>query len=44
MVPKESIMLKGVHDVKVEVFECASDQPSTVLEDLHLGEVKRLKP
>ena len=44
MVPKESIMLEGAHDVKVKVVECASDQPSTVLEDLHLGEVKRLKP
>ena len=43
MVPKESIMLKGAHDVKVEVFECASDQPSTILEDLHLGEVEEVK-
>ena len=43
MVPKESIMLEGAHDVKVEVIECASDQPSTVLEDLHLGEVKKVK-
>ena len=43
MVPKETIMLKGAHDVKVEVFECASDQPSTVLEDLHLGEVEEVK-
>ena len=44
MVPKEIIMLEGAHDVKVKVVECASDQPSTILEDLHLGEVKRLKP
>ena len=43
MVPKESIILKGVHDVKVEVIEHISDQPSTVLEDLHLGEVKEVK-
>ena len=43
MVPKESIILKGVHDVKVEVIEHASDQLSTVLEDLHLGEVKEVK-
>ena len=43
MVPKESIMLEGAHDVKVEVVECASDQPSTVFEDLHLGEVKEVK-
>ena len=43
MVPKESIMLEGAHDVKVEVVECASDQPSTVLEDLHLGEVEGVK-
>ena len=43
MVPKESIMLEGAHDVKAEVIECASDQPSTVLEDLHLGEVEEVK-
>ena len=43
MVPKESIMLEGAHDVKVEVVECASDQPSTVLEDLYLGEVEEVK-
>ena len=43
MVPKESIMLEGAHDVKVEVVECASDQPSTILEDLHLGEVVEVK-
>ena len=43
MVPKESIMLEGAHDVKVEVVECASNQPSTVLEDLHLGEAEEVK-
>ena len=43
MVPKESIMLEGAHDVKVEVIERASNQPSTVLEELHLGEVKEVK-
>ena len=43
MVPKESIMLEGAHDVKVEIVECASDQPFTVLEDLHLGEVEKVK-
>ena len=43
MVPKESIMLVGAHDVKVEVVECASNQPSTVLEDLHLGEIEKVK-
>ena len=43
MVPKESIMLEGAHDVKVEVVECASNQPSTILEDLHLGEVEGVK-
>ena len=43
MVPKESIMLEGAHDVKVEVVECASNQPSTILEDLHLGEVEEVK-
>ena len=35
--------LEGAHDVKVEVVECASDQPSMVLEDLHLGEVEEVK-
>ena len=29
--------------MKVEVVERASDQPSTVLEDLHLGEVEEVK-
>ena len=43
MVPKENIMLEGAHDVKVEVVERASDQPSTVLEDLHLGEVEEVE-
>ena len=43
MVSKESIMLKSANDVKVEVVERASDQPSTVLEDLHLGEVEEVK-
>ena len=43
IVHKESIMLEGAHDVKVEVIERAFDQPSTVLEDLHLGEVKEVK-
>ena len=43
MVPKESIMLEGAHDVKVEVVECASAQSSTVLENLHLGEVEEVK-
>ncbi|KAF3942881.1 hypothetical protein CMV_030504 [Castanea mollissima] len=35
--------LEGTHDVKVKVVERASDRPSTVLEDLHLGEVKEVK-
>ena len=35
--------LEGAHDMKVEVVEHASDQPSTVLKDLHLGEVKEVK-
>ena len=43
MVPKDSIMLEGAHDMKVEVVERASNQPSTVLEDLHLGEVEEVK-
>ena len=29
--------------MKVKVVECASNQPSTVLEDLHLGEVEEVK-
>ena len=29
--------------VRLEVVECASNQPSTVLEDLRLGEVKEVK-
>uniref|UniRef100_A0A7N2MKS8 Uncharacterized protein n=1 Tax=Quercus lobata TaxID=97700 RepID=A0A7N2MKS8_QUELO len=36
-------MLEGAHDVKVEVVERASDQPSIVFEDLHLGEVEEVK-
>uniref|UniRef100_A0A7N2M4S7 Uncharacterized protein n=1 Tax=Quercus lobata TaxID=97700 RepID=A0A7N2M4S7_QUELO len=36
---KQCSKLEGAHDVKVEVVECASDQPSMVLKDLHLGEV-----
>ena len=43
MVPKESIMLEGAYDVIVEIVECASDQPSRVFEDLHLGEVEEVK-
>ena len=35
--------LEGAHDVKVGVVECASNQHSTVLEDLHLGEVEEVK-
>ena len=35
--------LEGAHDVKVEVVERASNQPSTVLEDLHLDEVEEVK-
>ena len=29
--------------MKVEVVDCASNQPSTFLEDLHLGEVEEVK-
>ena len=36
-------MLEGAHDAKVEIVECAFDQPSTVLEDLYLGEVEEVK-
>ena len=31
--------LEGAHDVKVEVVECASNQPSIVLKDLDLKQV-----
>ena len=40
---KQCSKLEGAHDVKVEVVECASHQPSMVLEDLHLGEVEEVK-
>ena len=40
---KQCSKLEGAHDVKVEVVECAFDQPSMVLEDLHLGEVEEVK-
>ena len=45
MAPTQNLpsKLEGAHDVKVEVVEHASDQPSTVLEDLHLGEIKEVK-
>ena len=43
MVSQESIMLECAHDVKVEFVDCASDQPSIVLEDLHLGEVEEVE-
>ena len=35
--------LKVARDVKVEVVECTSNQPSIVLKDLHLGEVEKVK-
>ena len=40
---KQCSKLKGALDVKVEVVECASDQPFMVLEELHLDEVKEVK-
>ena len=40
---KQYFKLEGAHDVKVEVVECASNQPSIVLKDLHLGEVEEFK-
>ena len=45
MAPTQNLpsKLEGAHDMKVEVVEHASDQPSTVLKDLHLGEVKEVK-
>ena len=35
--------LEGAHDMKVEVVKCASNQPSIVLKDLHLGKVDEVK-
>ena len=35
--------LEGAHDVKVEGVDGASNQPSIVLKDLHLGEVEEVK-
>ncbi|XP_050290638.1 sister chromatid cohesion protein PDS5 homolog D-like [Quercus robur] len=35
--------LESAHDVNVEVVKRASDQPSTILEDLHLGKVEEVK-
>ena len=35
--------LEGAHDLKIEVVECDSDQPSIVLEDLRLSEVEEVK-
>ena len=40
---KLSSKLEGAHDVKVDVVERSFDQPSTILEDLHLGEVEEVK-
>ena len=34
--------LEGAHDVKVEGVDGASNQPSIVLKDLHLGEVEEV--
>ena len=44
MAPTQKLPSKpeGAHDVKVEVVECASNQPSIVLKDLHLGEVEEV--
>ena len=45
MAPTQKLPSKllGAHDVKVEVVECASNQPSIVLKDLYLGEVEEVK-
>ena len=40
---KLSSKLEGAHDLKIEVVECTSDQPSIVLEDLRHGEVEEVK-
>jgi hypothetical protein len=41
-VPQESELLKGAHYVKFSFDECATDQPSRVLEDMKLDEVDKI--
>ena len=42
MVPKESIMLEGAHDVILEANESAFDQPSMVNEDKQFAKVEKM--
>ena len=42
MVPKESIMLEGAHDVILESNESAFDQPSMVHEDKQFAKVEKV--
>ena len=43
MVPKESIMLEGAHDVILEANESAFDQPSMVHEDKQFAKVEKVE-
>ena len=42
MVPKESIMLEGAHNVILKANESAFDQPSTVHEDKQFAKVEKV--
>ena len=42
MVPKESIMLEGAHDVILEANESTFDQPSMVHEDKQFAKVEKV--
>ena len=42
VVPKESIMLEGAHDVILEANESALDQPSMVHEDKQFAKVEKV--
>ena len=42
MVPKESIMLEGAHDVILEANESTFDQPSIVHEDKQFAKVEKV--
>ena len=41
-VPQESEILEGAYDVNFNFDECATDQPSRVLEDMKLDEVDKI--
>ena len=41
-VPQESEILEDAYDVKINSDECATNQPSRVLEDMKLDEVDKI--